>query len=327
MAVITHLNADEVAEILEQYDVGSLVAFKEASEGIENTNYFVKTQLGDQVVDEFVVTLIEEIGTLHSRDGMVSILDRCDQAGLPVPQLIRTRAGEPEAEFNDKAVLLCTKLPGRHVVNPLQNQCAAIGRFLARFHNATESIQEQVNPYIRDSKWLSCNTEQLLERMPPFDRDALERTLASVLQLLERPDTKTLPTSVIHADLFRDNALFNEFGLSGILDFHHAGRGYCVYDLAVAVNDWCRTGAELDRDRVMQLLRGYSSIRPLSDAERRLFPMFLVYGALAFWLSRLMIYVRDDLPSHYPIKDPNEFKDLVKVHQQHPFGVLQEALA
>ena len=327
MAVITRLSADEVTQLLAHYDVGSLSGFKEASEGIENTNYFVKTVSEDHETCEFVLTLIEEVGTVHSRESMVKILDRCEQVGLPVPQLIRTRDNESEAEFNGKAVLLCSMLQGRHVLNPLEDQCAAIGRFLARFHNATESIQSGVSPYIRDEDWLESNTQKVVEYLPPFDRNSLKETLRQTLELLQRKDTSQLPTAVIHADLFRDNALFNEYGLSGILDFHHAGRGYCIYDLAVAVNDWCRNGQGLDKRRTLQLLRGYASIRPLAQVERWLFPGFLVYAALAFWLSRLLMYVRDDLPAHYPIKDPNELKALVLEHQRHPFGLLQEAFA
>ena len=96
----------------------------------------------------------------------------------------------------------------------------------------------------------------------------------------------------MHGDLFRDNVLFNEWGLTGVLDFHHAARGVLIYDLAVAANDWCTDSTGLmNPDRATTLLRAYHRIRPLSRSEIRLFPTFALYGALAFWLSRLAVSI------------------------------------
>lgn len=327
MAVITRLSAEDIARTLTAYPVGTLDGFKEASEGIENTNYFVRTAQEDGKTAEYVLTLIEEAnGSGSSREAMVKILDQCVAEGLPVPQVIRTVEGAAETRLFEKPALLCSKLDGMHVVNPVRSQCAAIGRFLARFHSATSSIQEEVDSYIRDSEWLTSSTDTVKSDVSLMDRADLEATLQTVVDLLERADVTTLPQSVIHADLFLDNALFNSYGLVGILDFHHAGRGYCVYDLAVAINDWCRNGDSIDRDHAIELLRGYSSVRSITQAELWFLPTFLLYAALAFWLSRLLIYIRTDLPAHYPVKNPNEFKDLVKQHTRSPFSVVRESL-
>ena len=328
MAVITYLKADDIAQAITEYPVGTLDGFKEASEGIENTNYFVRTSQEDGKTAEYVLTLIEEVnGTTSNREAMVKILDRCVAEGLPVPQVIRTVNGASETRLFDKPALLCSKLDGMHVVNPVRSQCAAIGRFLARFHAATAGLQHEVEAYVRDSDWLASRTDTVKFDVSLLDRADLEATLQTVIDLLARSDVAALPRSVIHADLFLDNALFNTYGLAGILDFHHAGSGYCIYDLAVAINDWCRNGDALDRERVVEMLRGYSSIRTLTQGELWFLPTFLLYAALAFWLSRLLIYIRKDLPAHYPVKNPDEFKDLVKRHTRSPFSVVRESLS
>lgn len=327
MAVITHLGADDIARTLSDYPVGTLDGFKEASEGIENTNYFVRTSQEDGKTGEYVLTLIEsENGSGSNLDTVVKILDTCIADGLPVPQIIRTVKGAPETTLFGKQALLCSKLDGMHVVNPVRSQCAAIGRFLARFHAATGPIQNEVESYVRDSDWLNSKTEEVKFDISLLDRMDLEATVQTVDDLLSRPDVATLPRSVIHADLFLDNALFNAYGLAGILDFHHAGTGYCVYDLAVAINDWCRNGDSIDRDRAVDLLRGYSSLRTLTQAELWFLPTFLLYAGLAYWMSRLLIYVRTDLPTHYPMRDPDEFKNLVRRHTRSPFNVVRESL-
>ena len=327
MAVITHLKAEDIARTLAEYPVGTLEAFKEASEGIENTNYFIRTSQEDGKTAEYVLTLIEEANGTHSnRKAMVKFLDQCIGEGLPVPQIIRTIDGAAETRLFDKPALLCSKLDGSHVVNPVRSQCGAIGRFLGRFHAGTTDLQDVVESYVRDSTWLASKADAVKFDIALLDRTDLEATLQTVNELLARPDVAVLPRSVIHADLFLDNALFNEYGLSGVLDFHHAGSGYCVYDLAVAINDWCRNGDSIDRERAIEMLRGYSSIRGLTQAELWFLPTFLLYAALAFWLSRLLIFIRTDLPAHYPVKDPDEFKDLVKRHTRSPFSVVRESL-
>ena len=327
MAVITRLSAADVEKALTSYAVGTLAGFKEAAEGIENTNYFVRTIQEQGKSAEFVLTLIEEAGSTHAhRQAMIKILDRCVAAGLPVPRVIRSLAAEAETTLRQKPALLCTKLDGTHVVNPVRSQCAAIGRFLGRLHAATESIQDEVEPYVRDPSWLASTTEAVKRSISLLDRTLLEGTLQTILALLSRSDVGELPKAVVHADLFLDNALFNSYGLSGILDFHHAGRGYCLYDIAVAINDWCRNGDVLDQPRALELLRGYESTRSLKQVELWFLPTFLLYAALAFWLSRLLIYVRSDLPPHYPVKNPDEFKRLVQRHTRSPFSVVRESL-
>lgn len=327
MAAITPLGASDISRLLESYSVGTLDGFKEASEGIENTNYFVRTLQEEGKRAEFVLTLIEETnGSYADRGAMIKILDQCIAEGLPVPQIMRGVDGKAETTLLEKPALLCTRLDGSHVANPVRSQCAAIGRFLGRFHVATVSLKSEVEPYVRDLKWLTEKTEAVKFSLPLLDRVLLEESLATVEQLLSRNDVARLPQTVIHADLFLDNALFNAYGLSGILDFHHAGYGYCIYDLAVAINDWCRNGESLDRIRVVELLRGYSSIRKLTQEELWFLPTFLLYAALSFWLSRLLITVRTDLPANYPVKDPDEFKRLVQSHTETPCTIVRESL-
>ena len=327
MAVITELSHSVIEEALEQYDVGQLIRFKPASQGIENTNYFISTRKsnGNQnLTIECVFTLVEELGgDEKARSTMVEILERCEDLGLPVPKLIRTRNGEFEGQVLNKPVLLCSMLSGSHVGEPAREQCAAIGRFLARFHRATLPLKDRVNPYIRDIKWLSTRREQVEEKVSSDQRFLLRHTFEIVQSLLQRNDVNALPKAVIHADLFRDNALFDTRGLTGVVDFYHAGVGYQIYDLAVAINDWCVYDGAVDEERALALLTAYNNIRPLTLGEENFLSHFLLYAALSFWLSRLIVSVREDLPPDYPIKDPVEFEHLVDRHLRRPFRLVE----
>ena len=327
MAVITELTHTDVENALEQYDVGGLTQFKPATQGIENTNYFISTRKGADLqgqVDEYVLTLVEELGgDSEARRIMIEMLDRCHELGLPVPTLIRSLTGDPEGRLLDKPVLLCTRIPGSHVSHPVRGHCESIGRFLARFHLAMLPMVDKVKPYIRAVDWLTDCVDQVKDRVSPERKFLLEQSLQVVESLLNRSDVRSLPQSVIHGDLFRDNALFDSNGLTGILDFYHAGVGYQVYDIAVAINDWCVFEGKVDEQRALALIGAYNAIRSLTPVEESFLCHFLLYGALAFWLSRLIVAVREDLPEGYPIKDPVEFEQLVDRHLRRPFRLAE----
>ncbi len=136
--------------------------------------------------------------------------------------------------------------------------------------------------------------------------------------MLRREDVRRLPRGVIHGDMFRDNVLFSERGLTGVVDFHHAATGYWIYDLAVVANDWCNdSSGVLDSDRTLALLRAYHAIRPLTLGEIWYFPMFALYSATAFWLSRLTVSMRRHIDAQVRVNNPEEFQRIVEQHFAH----------
>ncbi len=329
MAVITHLRRSVIESVLQEYEVGNLHDYFPASQGIENTNYILQTtkaSTNESSSSEFVLTVIED-DRLSQRDLMVEILDRCYEYGLPVAPTVRSRSGAAMTKVQAKPVVLCPRLKGKHVVAPIREQCGAIGRFLARMHLATQTLDGSAFRYIRDSHWLDKHSSKVAEHLDSHARYLLDRSVTSITSALNRSDVQALPQGIIHGDLFRDNALFNEYGLTGVVDFHHASHGYWLYDLAVTVNDWCRTRDALDKERVFSLLREYNAIRPLQSEEYWFFPMFLLYAATAFWLSRLDVAVQSSLPQDRPAKDPSEMARVVQRHISRPFRLHELAIA
>jgi len=221
---------------------------------------------------------------------------------------------------------LSQRLPGQHVYNPTQSQIRALGRFMARLHRATAGWQQPVPPYPRDASWLGHHARMVIDYLPFQPTDLLTDTVTEVTSLLRRIDTQGLPNGVIHGDLFRGNVLFNAQGLTGVLDFHHAAQGYLIYDLAVAANDWCTDASgQLDVELSLTLLRAYHKIRPLLPTELQLLPAFLLYAAVAFWLSRLAVSLHPANDGAVRCNNPEEFQRIVERHVAH-FLYLDERL-
>ena len=315
MAAITSLSEPDLEGLLARYELGGLERYWPASKGVENSNYFVRVA-SHRGPHEVVVTLLER--PPNSGAMLVQLLDACAEAGLPVAPIIRNRDGSASDQINGKPTMVAPRLSGRHVVNPTVHQCESVGRFLARFHKATFRLSAQAPEHPRNSTWLAQNAEFIQHHVPYCDFRLARDCVDSIGSMLHREDVKRLPRGVIHGDVFRDNVLFSERGLTGVLDFHHAAAGYWIYDLAVVANDWCNDNSGvLDSDRTLALLRAYHSVRPLTAMEVWFFPMFALYAATAFWLSRLTVAIRRTSDALLRTNNPEEFQRIVEQHAAH----------
>ncbi len=310
MATLTKISHHQLADWLPQYGVGELTDYQRISTGIENSNYFVNTN-DHEVAYRWVVTILEQ--NYPSRELLVPLADRLQRAGLPVPRIVANNAGESVVTLAGKPAILSTCLPGHHPVNPTVDQCMAVGRFLARFHQASAGARVHAKLFDRDLNWLALNSNKVSPYLPFNQQALLKQALAHLRSMLNRRDLSCLPTGVVHGDLFRDNVLFTRNGLSGVLDFHHSGEHYLLFDIAVAINDWCTDGTGmLDTERTVAFLRAYNNERKLAIEELWFLPLFMIYGATAFWLSRLRSQYPPPLQAAEAQKNPEEFRAIVQ---------------
>jgi homoserine kinase type II len=183
-----------------------------------------------------------------------------------------------------------------------------MGAALAQLHVAGKDFPLQ-RENERSSAWWKATSPQLL---PFLDADAAQLLQAEIkFQALHR--LQDLPRGVIHADLFRDNVLFNGNQVSGIIDFYFACNDAWLYDIAITVNDWCVTvTGELDEAATRAFLHAYHSVRPLLPIERGAWPITLRAAALRFWVSRLydLHFPRDGEMTH--AKDPAHFEHILR---------------
>ncbi len=306
MSVFTPLQREELEAFLAPYGLGRLRDFEGIAAGSENSNFFVSLERG-----EYVLTLIER-GPSQDLPFFIELLDVLHRAGLPVPYALRTDGGDALRSLAEKPALLQPRLPGKHVTAPNPHHCAEVGRLLARLHRATrDQILERRSD--RGLDWMQQEGPSLALSLGEDQLPLLRDGLAEIAEL--KPKILALPQANLHADLFRDNVLFEGNHLTGVIDFYNACSGPMLYDLAIAVNDWCsHPGGELDEERSQALLGAYSALRRFTPAEADLWRPMLRVACVRFWLSRLIAAQRFAGQSVL-IKNPDEFSRLLAARQ------------
>jgi len=278
LSVYTQVTEGELAAWLANYSVGALVSCEPIKAGIENTNYFVTTSQG-----RYVLTLFERLPA-EELPFYLELMAHLARHGIPCPAPIADLQDRYLQHLNGKPAALVTRLPGRSLEHPGERECGELGALLARMHLAGRSYPAYLeNP--RGPKWWRLAAREVLPFLDTRQKNLLEKELQ--FQAEQRfPD---LPRGPVHADLFRDNTLFEKGRISGVIDFYFAGVDCLLYDVAVCVNDWCLdAGSEkLEALRSRALLSGYQSVRPFTPLEQAAWPAMLRAAALRFWLSRL----------------------------------------
>ena len=228
MSVYTSVSQSELEDFLQSYDLGGVVNFQGITAGIENTNYFVDTEKG-----QFVLTLFEILET-DELPFYLELMAFLSEHDVPSAHPIADKAHNYVHELNDKPATLMQRLQGQSVLEPDVKHCEAIGSSLAKLHLAGNDFSLHQENF-RGLDWRKSSGQQLLPLLKEDDADILLREL----MLQDEQNYLNLPQGVIHADLFRDNVLFVGDELSGMLDFYNACNDSLLYDVAIAVNDWC----------------------------------------------------------------------------------------
>ena len=316
MAVFTEVSSEEARKLLRRLQLGELVALRGIEGGIENTNYFLTSEQG-----EFVLTLFERL-TAEQLPFYLYLMKHLAHGGIPVPDpradahgdILHTVCGKPAAVVN--------KLRGKSQLAPQAAHCAAVGNMLARMHLAGRDFERR-QPNLRGLPWWNDTVPLVLPHIGPEQAALLRAELAYQNHLAASAAYAALPRGPVHADLFRDNVMFDGEELTGFFDFYFAGVDTLLFDLAVCLNDWCidlPTGQH-DTDRAAQMVQAYQAVRPLTAAERELLPGMLRAGALRFWISRLWDFYLPREASMLKPHDPTHFERVLRGRIAQPVHV------
>jgi homoserine kinase type II len=326
MAVYTEVSFDEASKLLSSLKLGELQSLEGCSGGIENTNYFATTDQG-----AYVLTLFERL-TASQLPFYLYLMKHLATHGIPVPDPAVNAKGELMYLVQGKPATVVNRLKGKSELAPSPAHCAAVGTMLARMHLAGRDFDRH-QPNLRGLDWWNETLPVVLPFLTPDQAALLTSELAYQNHVAASPAYAALPRGPIHADLFRDNVMFESATgdaqpaptLTGFFDFYFAGVDTWLYDLAICLNDWCvdlASGAA-DGGRTAALLQAYQTVRPLTQAERQTLPAMLRAGALRFWVSRLWDLHLPREASMLKAHDPSHFERVLRQR----LGALGYALA
>ena len=308
MAVYTEVTDDALAAFLAEYDLGTAVAFRGIAEGVENSNFQLRTTSGD-----FILTLYERRVDPAELPWFIGLMQHLAGQGITCPLPVAGRDGQPLRALAGRPACITTFLPGVWPRRVRPEHCGPVGTALARLHEAGRSYAP-----VRPNALGPAGWRPLLDRcLPRADQvqPGLARELETALDgiLAAWPDSGALPRGHIHADLFPDNVFFLDGALSGLIDFYFAATDLLAYDIAVCLNAWCfepaplSTTIQFNVTKARALLRGYTAGRPLSDAERAALPVLCQGAAIRFLLTRLYDWVNTPEGAMVTRKDPLDY--------------------
>jgi homoserine kinase type II len=233
--------------------------------------------------------------------------------GIPCPVPLRNKKGEQLFELNGRPAAILTFLNGLSLRRPDAAQCAAVGAALARLHAAGKDFSMSRENSLSIAGWndLVVATADKADSV----QDGLRDLIASSYADLKAHWPHSLPSGVIHADLFPDNVLFMNDDISGVIDFYFACNDAYAYDLAILLNAWCfENDGGFNITKGKSLIAAYRKNRALSPEEISALPLLMRGAALRFLLTRLYDWLNHDPNALVRPKDPRDFSRRLRFH-------------
>jgi homoserine kinase type II len=324
MAVFTPLELNDIAQwIASDFTIGKAVALRGIHGGIENSNFFLDTELANQQ-QEFVLTIFERLSA-EQLPYYLELMRHLANKGIPVPRPIENQFGDILFSLQGKPAAIVSKLPGLSRLDPKAHHCALVGDMLAKMHLASADFP-RTQDNLRSLSWWQNTIPQVLPHLSEEQRTVLTKELQTQEQFFASDAYASLPQAASHCDLFRDNVLFDpksqsdttQDQLGGFFDFYFAGTDKCLFDLAVTANDWClaENKIDLDPERLKALMDAYQAIRPLTVNEKISWSMMLRAAALRFWVSRLWDFYLPRNAHMLTPHDPSHFEYILLSRQE-----------
>jgi homoserine kinase type II len=318
MAVYTEVAFEQADALCQRLGLGALTELQGIRSGIENTNYYASTTRG-----QWVLTLFERLAA-EQLPYYLQLMQHLAAHGVPVPAPQPDAAGELVHRVAGKPASVVTRLPGSHRNAPDAPHCAQVGEMLARMHVAGGSFAMQ-QPHMRGLAWWQQTGPVVLPHLAPEQAELLRDELGFQQTLAESAAGLALPRGPVHADLFRDNVMFDDTAgpdtLCGFFDFYFAGTDALLFDVAVCLNDWCidqQSGALVEA-RAAAFTSAYAGARPFTHGEQRLLPAMLRAAALRFWISRLWDWHLPRDAALLQPKDPTHFERVLRASIANPW--------
>ncbi len=312
MAVYTKISKKDISLINKKFNIENLKSFKGIKQGIENTNYLLKSKNS-----KFILTIFEKRVLKKEIPFFINLMDRLSSLGVNCPKPLKNKNGKFLVNIQNKTACIVSFLKGKDKKNLTPRNCYEVGSLIAQIHTYTKKMKlSRVNSM--GIKKLKPLINKIKFKSREFNN--LEKFLRINLRDINKKWPKKLPNGIIHGDLFIDNIFFKNDKLSGIIDFYFAANDYFMYEIAICVNALCfdQTNSKfyLNKKKVKSLIKGYEKIKKLSSKEKNSLNILCRGAALRYFLTRLYDYTNTPKTAFIKIKNPREYYQKLVTHNK-----------
>jgi len=310
MAVYTKINKKDLLYINKKFNDERFLSFKGIKQGIENTNYLLKSKN-----KKYILTIFEKRVSKKEIPFFMELMDELNTSKLNCPKPLKNKDGKYLINLKNKTACIVSFLQGKDKKNLNIKNCYDVGRVIAQMHLHTQKIKlfrknsmgvKNLNPLLKSIKFKSKKFTNI------------DKFLKINFDNIKKKWPKKLPGGIIHGDLFIDNIFFKNNKLSGIIDFYFAANDYFMYEIAICINALCfdkiNSKFKINKSKIKNLIKGYESIRNISLKEKKSLNILCRGAAMRYFLTRLYDYVNTPKTAIIKIKDPREYYQKIIIH-------------
>ena len=312
MAVYTKLNKSEIEEIISLYKLKNLESFAPIEEGIENTNYVIIANK-----KKYILTIFEKRVKEQDLPFFCELISLLNKSGFKCPLPLLNLENSPISTFKRKKLTILTFISGKSKENLSNENCEDIGKEAAKLHLLTSNFKIHRKNALSIESWRNM-FENIKNKCIKIHKD-LPNLIEANLKDIEKNWPSNLPSGIIHADLFKDNIIFENNKVSGIIDFTFSCNDFYALEIAICFNALCFDGVKSNLSfnvtKAKKFIDGYSSIRKLSDQEKNSIKILSQGAALRFLLTRVFDAINTVEGALVKIKDPIEYLKRLEFHK------------
>jgi len=310
MAVYTKINKKDLLYINKKFNDERFLSFKGIKQGIENTNYLLKSKN-----KKYILTIFEKRVSKKEIPFFMELMDELNTSKLNCPKPLKNKDGKYLINLKNKTACIVSFLQGKDKKNLNIKNCYDVGRVIAQMHLHTQKIKlfrknsmgvKNLNPLLKSIKFKSKKFTNI------------DKFLKINFDNIKKKWPKKLPGGIIHGDLFIDNIFFKNNKLSGIIDFYFAANDYFMYEIAICINALCfdkiNSKFKINKSKIKNLIKGYESIRNISLKEKKSLNILCRGAAMRYFLTRLYDYANTPKTAIIKIKDPREYYQKIIIH-------------
>ena len=136
MAVYTKINKKDLSYINKKFISKNFVSFKGIKQGIENTNYLLRSK-----DEKFILTIFEKRVSKKEIPFFMKLMDQLNYFKINCPKPLKNKSGNYLIRIKNKTACIVSFLNGKDKKKLNLKNCYDVGKIIARIHLSSKKIK------------------------------------------------------------------------------------------------------------------------------------------------------------------------------------------